>query len=152
MKTDCDSQNKDVTSEKMPQRKFRFALLVWPALVFTIIIFIHYTRSPDQKNPKHPEPTNSPRGKIHTIETAMDTFLLNTGQYPAALNDLILNSGLEGWVGPYLKEKQLLDPWNRPLIYDPNGMRNKKDGYDILSYGADGVPGGESDNADIYND
>ena len=38
------------------------------------------------------------------------------------------------------------DPWNKEYIYSTGGPN----GYEILSYGEDGVPGGSNDNADIY--
>jgi general secretion pathway protein G len=50
--------------------------------------------------------------------------------------------------GGYLKEKPL-DGWNREFEYRP-GEGTK--GYIIISYGADGQPGGEGDNADITNE
>ena len=91
--------------------------------------------------------------KMTNIETAIDAFFLNTGQYPGSLDDLITcPSGLEDvWTGPYLKNSQLLDPWDNPYIYVPEGSINPGS-YDLISYGADGAAGGEGENADIYND
>jgi len=54
----------------------------------------------------------------------------------------------DNWKGPYIeKEKAMKDPWNREFIlrYPPE----VHSGFDIVSYGADGKPGGEEDNADI---
>ena len=81
------------------------------------------------------------------IESAIGAYLLNTGQYPTSLDDLISSPGLSGWVGPYLDEKQLYDPWDRLFIY-----KRYSDTYQLKSYGADGEPGGEGENEDIYND
>jgi len=91
--------------------------------------------------------------KMTNIETAIDAFFLNTGQYPGSLDDLITcPSGLEDvWNGPYLKNSQLLDPWDNPYIYVPEGSINPGS-YDLISYGADGAAGGDGENADIYND
>lgn len=91
--------------------------------------------------------------KMTNIETAIDAFLLNTGQYPGTLDELLTcPSGLEDkWNGPYLKRSHLLDPWDNPYIYVPEGSINPGS-YDLISYGADGASGGEGDNADIYND
>ena len=91
--------------------------------------------------------------KMTNIETAIDAFFLNTGQYPSALEDLLTcPSGLEDvWNGPYLKNSQLLDPWDNPYIYVPEGSINPGS-YDLISYGADGAAGGDGENADIYND
>ncbi len=92
------------------------------------------------------EKWDSCKSKIAPIESAIDTFLLNTNYYPKTLDELIVNPGLNGWAGPYLKEKQLYDPWDNPYTYLPY-----KGGYDLISYGADGVKGGEGYNQDIYN-
>lgn len=45
-----------------------------------------------------------------------------------------------------VKKDAILDPWKRPyfICYDENSDRQ------ICSYGADGEPGGEGKNADIY--
>lgn len=93
------------------------------------------------------------RPKMVPIQSAIEAYLLNTGEYPSSLNDLLdCPSGLEdNWRGPYLSPKQLLDPWDNPYIYVPEGTVNPGS-YDLISYGADGAAGGEGDNADIYND
>lgn len=97
---------------------------------------------------KHSPTLNSAKTKMAPIEAAIDTYLLNTNQYPATLNDLITDPGLQGWCGPYLKPSQFNDPWDRPYIYIPNS----KGKYKLISYGNDGLPGGESYNSVIYND
>ncbi|MBN2180950.1 MAG: type II secretion system major pseudopilin GspG [Sedimentisphaerales bacterium] len=94
------------------------------------------------------------RPKMRNIESAIDMYILNTGgQFPSSLEDLLTcPPGLEEvWAGPYLKPKALLDPWDNPYVYVPNGTVNPGS-YDLISYGADGAQGGEGDNADIYND
>jgi len=93
------------------------------------------------------------RPKMVPIESAIGAYLLNTNEYPSSLEDLITcPSGLENvWTGPYLSPKQLLDPWDNPYVYVPEGSFNPGS-YDLISLGADGTAGGEGDNADIYND
>jgi general secretion pathway protein G len=85
------------------------------------------------------------------IEAAINAYHLNTGQYPKTLDDLIkCPAGLEAkWAGPYLKEKQLFDPWGFEYMYEPNSVNPA--GYDLISYGRDGKPGGEGYNADQHN-
>ena len=87
------------------------------------------------------------------IESAINVYRQHTGQLPNKLEDLVkCPAGLESvWQGPYLKMSQLLDVWNRPYKYDPNGKTNTN-GYVIISYGADGKPGGDGYNSDIVND
>ena len=93
------------------------------------------------------------RPKMTAIESAIEEYYHHTGQYPNTLDDLIVcPGGLENvWASPYLKKKQILDTWNNPYFYEPNGTINPGS-YDIISYGADGKPGGKDNDEDIYND
>lgn len=54
----------------------------------------------------------------------------------------------EKWRGPYVKEKDILDPWGTEYRYRYPGQHSD---FDIYSYGADSQEGGEGDNADIGN-
>ncbi len=49
-----------------------------------------------------------------------------------------------------LKEKDVLDPWGNFFLLIAPGIENP-DTFDIVSYGADGQPGGEGDDADIVH-
>jgi general secretion pathway protein G len=169
MKTDCDTRKKHDTPKKVSHRKRWPALIIWPALGITIIVFIlamiPYKQNQagmqsinaaiqDIKNilvklfiPKAPEGSQGLiRVRMKSIESAIETYLVNTNQFPSTLNDLILNPGIPGWTGPYLKQSQLLDPWDRPFIY-----KITAEGYELISYGADGKPGGEGYDKDISN-
>jgi len=91
--------------------------------------------------------------KMTIIESAIERYALDCGGYPDSLEALLIEpAGLEDrWNGAYLKASHLLDPWENPYIYIPEGQINPGS-YDIVSLGADGVEGGEGDNQDIYND
>ena len=43
-----------------------------------------------------------------------------------------------------------LDPWGHEYVYLSPGQAHA-DAYDVKSYGADGAPGGEGENADLVN-
>jgi general secretion pathway protein G len=43
-----------------------------------------------------------------------------------------------------------MDPWNSPYLYASPGELHAN-GYDIVTLGADGQPGGEGEDADITN-
>jgi len=95
-----------------------------------------------------------PRMKL--VEDALERFAINCGRYPDDSEGLgVLLSAPEGlaekWRGPYLKIKQLLDPWDSPFVYEAPGEVSS-DIYVLISYGADGEPGGDGDNADITNE
>jgi len=93
------------------------------------------------------------RPKMAPIETALESYRLHCGRYPTSFNELLQQPAkLEGkWDGPYLLKKQLLDPWGNKYIYVPEGKVNPGS-FDLICYGADGSPGGEGYDKDIYND
>ncbi len=90
------------------------------------------------------------RAQIELFATALDTFRLDVGRYPTTEEGLQAlrqkPGGVERWDGPYLKKDLPLDPWSKPYVYKSHGDHGP---YDIISYGADGVPGGDGDNRDI---
>ena len=94
-----------------------------------------------------------------TIESAIAQFYMACDRYPDDTEglDILLSpeppEGVEegSWSGPYLKQSDLLDLWNRPYIYVAEGEMNPGS-YDLISLGQDGMDGGEGDNADIYNE
>jgi general secretion pathway protein G len=90
------------------------------------------------------------KAQIELLGTALDTFRLDVGRYPSTqegLEALRTKPGaLERWDGPYLKKDLPLDPWGKAYVYKSPGEHGP---FDIISYGADGAPGGEEDNRDI---
>ena len=95
-------------------------------------------------------------GQIAQIAGALEGFAIDCGRYPTESEGLgaliVAPSELEEkWTNPYLKEKQLIDPWGNPYMYIEEGMVNPGS-YDLICFGADGVEGGEDDNEDLFND
>ena len=88
--------------------------------------------------------------KMRDIETVINTYLLNCGDFPSSLDNLLNNSGIDGWSGPYLKEDQIIDPWGFEYVYVIPGTIHPES-YDLISYGKDGVPGGDGYYAEQYN-
>lgn len=93
--------------------------------------------------------------KAATVQTekignAVELYRLENGRYPEKLEDLIARpDGVDSWNGPYVrKHSQLLDPWGHEMVIRAPGEHGS---VDVLSYGADGRPGGEGDDADITN-
>ena len=89
------------------------------------------------------------KAQIELLSQALDQFRLDTGRYPTTsegLNALQADPGVPGWDGPYLKKGVPNDTWGRPYHYESPGTHGD---YDLLSYGADGSPGGEGDAKDI---
>jgi len=86
------------------------------------------------------------QSQIKMIETALDTYRLDTGRYPESLDKLVTSSEV-GWAGPYYPKGIPKDPWGRDYKYELSDLT----GYVLISLGADGVVGGEGIDADIAN-
>jgi len=84
--------------------------------------------------------------QISNLESALDTYRLDVGSYPDSLAGLVTNdSGSPRWNGPYIRDEEVpLEPWDNPYHYEPDGRD-----FILMSFGADGVRGGEGDDADI---
>ncbi|OHB59141.1 MAG: type II secretion system protein GspG [Planctomycetes bacterium RBG_13_44_8b] len=94
--------------------------------------------------------------KMAIIEDALARFYIDCGRYPddsEGLEVLLVppSDAEDKWNGPYLKRSELLDPWNNPYIYAAEGQYNPGS-FDLISLGADGMDGGEGENADIANE
>lgn len=91
---------------------------------------------------------------IEALETALKLYRLDTGSYPTTqqgLEALVEQpEGVQNWrEGGYLDKRRLLrDPWGNEYVYLSPGQHGD---FDIISYGANGQPGGEGVNADINN-
>ncbi len=96
------------------------------------------------------------RAKMAMIENALGRFYIHCGRYPddsEGLEALVMSPPdvEEKWNGPYMKHSELLDPWEHPYIYVAEGQYNPGS-FDLISFAADGMEGGDGDNEDIYND
>jgi general secretion pathway protein G len=93
---------------------------------------------------------NIAKVQIADLEGALGLFRFDVGRYPTTaegLNALLENPGLDNWSGPYLTKSSLpKDPWGHEYQYRSPGMHSD---YDLYCLGADGVEGGEGDNADV---
>ena len=81
-----------------------------------------------------------------SMETAMQTFMLDIGKYPSALKDLKTNPGVGNrYQGPYVKPNvDFLDPWGNEYQYRFPGTKNQGS-YDVWSSGPDGQSGTADD-------
>lgn len=91
------------------------------------------------------------KAQIAAFQTALAAYKLDTGTFPTTEQGLqalrVVPAGTNNWNGPYLPKDIPLDPWGRPYVYKFPGDHG--DEPDIISYGADGQPGGDGENADI---
>ena len=95
---------------------------------------------------------NRARADIRSIETALNLYRLDNFRYPSTdqgLQALVSSPGetaAPNWKA-YLRSLPT-DPWNQPYQYAFPGQRSE---FDLFTYGADGVAGGENVDADIGN-
>ncbi|KIH75886.1 general secretion pathway protein GspG [Geoalkalibacter ferrihydriticus DSM 17813] len=105
------------------------------------------------------EPDEARRTKaqvqIRSFEEALAMFKLHNGFFPSTEQGLqaLVRKPETGRIpnnyreGGYIRQIPL-DPWGNPYVYLSPGVHGE---YDLISYGADGEPGGEGRNADIEN-
>lgn len=91
------------------------------------------------------------KAQIEALAKALDTYRLDVGAYPkteSGLQALMVRPvGESRWQGPYLQKEVPMDPWGHPYIYRLPGHKGD---FDLMSYGKDGQPGGDGENADIF--
>ena len=95
--------------------------------------------------------------QVKNFETALDTYRMDCGRYPTTdqgLRSLIAQSSVGNACrnyppGGYLKGGVPKDPWGNSYVYLSPGMNNEE--YSVESYGADGMQGGDGDNADVQS-
>ena len=92
---------------------------------------------------------------ITSLESALRLYKLDNGTYPTTeqgLQALVEQPNTEPFPrkwhkGGYLEKGKIpKDPWGYDFIYLSPGIHGD---YDMMSCGADGVPGGEDENQDI---
>jgi general secretion pathway protein G len=95
------------------------------------------------------------KAQLELFGLALDQYRLDNDYYPSSSQSLEALRSLpagepaaRNWRGPYLRKPVPLDPWGRPYLYDSPGERNLN-GYDLLTYGRDGRPGGEGEDGDV---
>lgn len=95
------------------------------------------------------------RSQMEMLTAALDAYRLDNGRYPTGAQGLealrtepTSEPRPRSWNGPYLRRAVPMDPWDQPYVYISPGDANPN-GFDLLTYGADGQPGGEGENADV---
>lgn len=104
-----------------------------------------------------PEQAKQLKAKVdmQALETALKLYKLDNGDYPTTQQGLEAlvkppDSGpdADNWrEGGYIEKGKISDdPWGNDYVYLCPGTHGD---YDIVSYGADGEPGGDGKNADV---
>ena len=92
------------------------------------------------------------RAQIDGLAKSLDQYRIDTGHFPNSEQGLgaLLRApaGEPKWAGPYLAKAVPKDPWGIDYHYVSPGEHGD---YDLVSYGRDGRPGGEGEDADVAN-
>ncbi len=93
--------------------------------------------------------------QISMLSQTVKQYYVDNRGYPSTqegLKALIEKpANAKNWRGPYLDPAKIpLDPWDKDYMYRAPGENGRP--YEISSHGADGVAGGEGNNADIKSE
>jgi general secretion pathway protein G len=139
------NHNRGGTMKRRIRRGFTLIELVVVILILAILAALIVPRivgrTSDAKRAKAASDISQLRGFIQQFRADCD-------HYPDNLQDLRTrpSEGADGWRGPYSDKEIPTDPWGYEYEYS---VSNDGNDYTVKSYGADGAPGGDGDNADI---
>jgi len=141
-----------VAKNKKYRKKERGFTLIEMLIVMVILGLLAALVAPRMFGKVGKSMQKAAKAQISLFETALDTYRLDVGKYPTT--DMGLQAlrekpeDVERWDGPYLPKEIPLDPWGHAYEYRSPGDHGE---FDILSFGADGSPGGEKEDADIVS-
>jgi general secretion pathway protein G len=81
----------------------------------------------------------STKTQMRNIEAQINAFKLEKRRLPETLDELV---GEDGFLDT---DTVPTDAWDNDFFYEPQGSRD----YELISWGADGVEGGDGEDADI---
>ena len=128
--------------------------LVEMMVVVVIIAVLAATIIPQFRGTTSDAKISMAKSNIAEMESALERFYIHFDRYPTTEEGLAVlveapAEGADSWRGPYVK-KLRDDPWGNPFQYRSPATQGTG-GFDVWSFGADGVDGGEGADADIGN-
>ncbi len=133
---------------KRNYRKHRFTLIE-VVVVIIILVTLASIATPIYLNYVKKANVGAATTQIKLLDEALTGYRLDVGSYPDSLSALVSNVDQnEKWDGPYIKPAVPKDPWGNEYVYLFPGEHGD---FDLISYGADGQPGGTGESADITN-
>lgn len=135
----------------MPQRSAGFTLLEM-IVVLVIIGLIMGLVGPRLFGQADKAKVQTAETQVKMLRGALQTMRLDISRWPTEQEGLALlttrpASEVRGWAGPYLDEAVPADPWGNPYQYSPAPAGDSP--ITLYSFGADGKPGGEGQDADV---
>jgi len=142
--------------EKLKNENQGFTLIELMVVIIILGILAMWVAPKIMSRPEEAKQVKT-RLDIQNLETALKLYKLDNGSYPSTDQGLqalveLPESGTipKKWKkGGYLEKGRVpKDPWGNEFVYLSPGLKGD---FDIISYGSDGVPGGEDENKDINN-
>lgn len=91
------------------------------------------------------------QAQLDALAKALGHYRLDMGRYPATQPGLAAlmqpPPGDGRWAGPYLAKALPPDPWGQPYQYRAPGRQGD---FELWSWGRDGRPGGQGEDADLH--
>ena len=136
----------------MNRNKRRAFTLIELLVVIMIIAILAALIVPRVVNKTSDAKRSKAASDIANLRSAVNAFRLDCDRYPTTEESLdslrAAPSDVKNWRGPYLDRPLTPDPWGNAYVYETTG----DDNFSVMSYGADGAPGGEGDASDIGAD
>lgn len=143
------------TSPSLRARRAQRAFTLVEAIVVIIIIGVLATLiAPRLIGRVGQAKRSTAESNAASLASALKTCMIDLGGRlpPGTSIDILYtrpgDAEASAWKGPYVDNPdQLKDPWGKKFIIVIPGQKNVD--FDVVSYGADGKPGGQDDDADV---
>lgn len=139
------SRNTPARSRRRPIR--RAFTLIEIIVVVTIIALLAALVAPRLLSQVGKTKTKIAQAEVASIAQQVKLWMADAGMSRLP-DDFELDMLTEG-ADPLLQAKDLIDPWDRPYIIDIPGNVNID--FDVVSFGANGEPGGEGEDVDVIH-
>jgi|SoiMethySBSTD1v2_1073268.scaffolds.fasta_scaffold460722_2 general secretion pathway protein G len=83
--------------------------------------------------------------KMATVKQALDEYRMKHTKLPDSL-EVLLEPDEKAMGNAYLEQENIQDAWGNPFQFTKQGNK-----FDIISLGADGIEGGENEDADLHS-
>ena len=141
-------------NRKFPRRRGRAGFtLMEVLLVMVIIVMLGAFVGVAIRNAQGQANVNAAKAQIQQLASPLELYQLNINSFPSTSQGLGALEAAPGdlanqtkWQGPYLSKAVPKDPWGNDYQYRSPGEHGE---YDLLSFGKDGRPGGEGEDADL---
>ncbi len=139
---------------KIPLRKNRAFTLIELLVVILILAILAALVVPRVVGRTSDAKRAKAASDIATLSSLLQQYRVDTDTFPSTEEGLsalrVQPPDVQNWRGPYTSKDIPTDPWGNEYVYESPGPNGED--YVIISYGADGAPGGEGDASDIVSE